>query len=244
MSPRDTPCVLTSTALTSTAQSHQARHGAGACVIYLLPRRYGCHPKKLGGSREGATRLETLALHVCIPAGSGSWDPSVGSSVPRALVVAAGGEPSPGPRPPWRGERQGPRSCTLVCVHPRPRPAPGCVHTHADACTHTPACTGAVPAAAVPAVGAALPLHLANELPRCGDFFFFFRCLVHWFSSQTPHGSGFVFAGVFSSPFPGIPPELEKGTMAAALPPAPGLFGVGWQPAGCWIKEPQRNTGG
>lgn len=77
-----------------------------------------------------------------------------------------------------------------------------------------------------------------------GTFFFFFRCLVHWFSSQTPHGSGFVFAGLFSSPFPGIPPELEKGTMAAALPPAPGLFGVGWQPAGCWIKEPQRNTGG
>lgn len=199
--------------------------------------------KGLGGSREGPTRLETLALHVCIPAGSGSWDPSVGSSVPRALVVAAGGEPSPGPRPLWRGERQGPRSCTLVCMHPRPRPAPRCVHTHADACTHTPCmhrcCAGCRGASS----GRSSPAPSLQRAPTLWGLFFF-RCLVRWFSSQTPSWQWVCFRWAFFFPPPRDSSGARERYHGSCAPPAPGLFGVGWQPAGCWIKEPQRNTGG
>jgi len=133
--PWDTWCILT-----SPSRSCQAHHRAG--VMDLLG---GCchadtgvilNSRALGqrGRGEGAARAEMPALHGCA-----AGDPSAGSSVPRGLAVVAGGEPSPGPGPPWLG-RAGPQE-----LHPCLRApsslirsqvrAHACTRVHASRCT-------------------------------------------------------------------------------------------------------------
>lgn len=147
-------------------------------------------------------------------------------------MMAAGREPSPGPRPPGREGR--PQELD-ACVHAPLSPT--CFQVHGHACTRVHA----------------HPLH-ARVLcwrPQCQQWaqlshpisptsshavgtLFFFLCLIRWFSSQTPHGSGFVFCWAFF-----FPPLDSSGAgeryHGSCAPPALGLFGVG--AAACWVLD-------
>lgn len=143
----------------------------GRCDVFAGCPDMGVILKGFGGAGKGPPDLR---CHLCTSAlllGAGA-QPLVLAAVSHTAHDGSGKRAVTWPKATRKGG-QAPGTgrlcaCTLV-----PNLLPGawtCMYTRA---LSPPACTGAVLAAAVPAVGAALPSHLSNELPRCGDSFFF-----------------------------------------------------------------------
>lgn len=186
----------------------------GRCDVFagwLLPRRYGCHPKRLWGSREGTIRLETPTLHICTPAGSGSWDPSVGSRVLWRIQRGA----ITWPKAPMAGGGRAPAATPLCACTLVPDLLPcACTHMHATP-LHARVLSHSISPTSSHAVGT-----------------LFFGVASTDLALRLLMAAGLFLLGFLLPPTSDSCGAGER-YYGSCTPPVPGLSGVGRKPAGC-----------